>query len=64
MNSSLVVEGSAARLNGVADLSPSDAWAVGIGSGGTLLAHSNGSAWSPVTIPDPDFSAARTIHLG
>ncbi len=57
VNSSLVVKGSAAQLNGVADLSPTNAWAVGIGSGGALLAHWNGSAWSPVTIPDPDFSA-------
>jgi hypothetical protein len=56
VNTSLVVTGSAAQLNGVADLSPTNAWAVGKGRGGSLLAHWNGSAWSSVTIPDPDFS--------
>ena len=56
MNSSLVVTGSAAQLNGVVDLSPANAWAVGLGSGGALLEHWNGSAWSTVTIPDPDFT--------
>jgi len=56
VNSSLVVTGSAAQLNGVVDLSPANAWAVGLGSGGALLEHWNGSAWSTVTIPDPDFT--------
>ncbi len=44
VNSSLVVTGSAAQLNGVVDLSPANAWAVGLGSGGALLEHWNGSA--------------------
>ncbi len=56
VNSSLVVTGSAAQLNGVVDLSPANAFAVGLGSGGSLLEHWNGSAWSTVTIPDPDFT--------
>jgi hypothetical protein len=55
VNSSLVVTGFVAELTGVADLSPTDAWAVGEGNS-TLLEHWNGSAWSSVTIPDPDFT--------
>jgi hypothetical protein len=55
VNSSLVVKGFVAELTGVADLSPTDAWAVGEGNG-ALLEHWNGSAWSSVTIPDPDFT--------
>ena len=55
VNSSLVVKGFVAELTGVADLSPTDAWAVGEGNG-PLLEHWNGSAWSSVTIPDPDFT--------
>ena len=55
VNSSLVVTGFVAELTGVADLSPTNAWAVGTGNG-ALLEHWNGSAWSSVTIPDPDFT--------
>jgi hypothetical protein len=55
VNSSLVVTGFVAELTGVADLSPTDAWAVGEGNS-ALLEHWNGSAWSSVTIPDPDFT--------
>jgi len=55
VNSSLVVTGFVAELTGVADLSPTDAWAVGKGNS-ALLEHWNGSAWSSVTIPDPDFT--------
>ena len=55
VNSSLVVKGFVAELTGVADLSPTNAWAVGTGNG-TLLEHWNGSAWSSMTIPDPDFT--------
>jgi hypothetical protein len=55
VNSSLVVTGFVAELTGVADLSPTDAWAVGKGNS-TLLEHWNGSTWSSVAIPDPDFS--------
>ncbi len=55
VNSSLVVTGFVAELTGVADLSPTDAWAVGKGNS-ALLEHWNGSAWSSATIPDPDFT--------
>jgi len=55
VNSSLVVKGFVAELTGVADLSPTNAWAVGIGNG-AILEHWNGSAWSSVTVPDPDFT--------
>ena len=55
VNSSLVVKGFVAELTGVADLSPTNAWAVGTGNG-AILEHWNGSAWSSVTVPDPDFT--------
>ena len=47
VNSAAAVTGYAAQLTGVADLSPSNAWAVGQGAAGTLLEHWNGTAWSP-----------------
>jgi hypothetical protein len=56
VNSSRVVTGYVAELTGVADLSPTDAWAVGEGGTGVILENWNGAAWSPVTIPDPDFT--------
>jgi hypothetical protein len=56
VNTSSVVTGYAADLTGVVDLSPSNAWAVGVGGTGTLLEHWNGPTWSVVTVPDPDFS--------
>ena len=56
VNSSLVVTGSFAELTGVADLSPSNAWAVGQGGSGGLLEHWNGTAWSSVALPDPNFT--------
>jgi hypothetical protein len=56
VNSSLVVTGQAAGLTGVADLSPTNAWAVGEGGTGGLLEHWNGTAWSSVALPDPNFS--------
>jgi hypothetical protein len=56
VNSSLVVTGQFAELTGVADLSPSDAWAVGVGGSGGLLEQWNGSVWSSVTLPDPNFT--------
>jgi hypothetical protein len=55
VNSSLVVTGFVAELTGVADLSPTDAWAVGEGNS-ALVEHWNGSSWSSVAIPDPDFT--------
>ncbi len=55
VTSSPVVTGLNARLTGVADLSPSNAWAVGEGSTGPLLEHWNGTAWSAATVPDPGF---------
>jgi hypothetical protein len=51
------IQGSAAGLTGVVDLSPGNAWAVGNGATGELLEHWNGTAWSVVTLPDPDFHA-------
>jgi hypothetical protein len=56
VNSSLVVTGEAAELTGVADLSPTNAWAVGEGGTGGLLEHWNGAAWSSVALPDPNFT--------
>ena len=48
---------STAELNAVLDLSPVNAYAVGLGSGSTLE-HWNGTAWSPVTLPDAAFEPA------
>ena len=48
--------GLRSRLTGVVDLSPTNAWAVGEGSTSGLIEHWNGTAWSAVTLPDPDFS--------
>jgi hypothetical protein len=56
VNSSLVVTGQGAGLTGVADLSPSNAWAVGQGGTGGLLEHWNGTAWGSVALPDPNFT--------
>ena len=53
VNSSRVVTGFVAQLNGVADLSPTDAWAVGKGGGSTLIEHWNGASWSIVPSPTP-----------
>ena len=55
VNSSLVVTGYTAELTGVADLSPTNAWAVGEANG-SLLEHWTGTTWSLVAIPDPDFT--------
>jgi hypothetical protein len=55
VNSSLVVTGYAAELSGVVDLSPSNAWAVGVANS-SLLEHWNGTTWSQVAMPDPDFT--------
>jgi len=56
VNSSLVVTGSFAELTGVVDLSPTDAWAVGVGGSDGLLEQWNGSVWSSVALPDPNFT--------
>jgi hypothetical protein len=56
VNSSLVVTGSFAELTGVVDLSPTDAWAVGVGGSGGLLENWNGNVWSSVALPDPNFT--------
>jgi hypothetical protein len=55
-NSVDAITGSAARLTGVADLSPTNAWAVGQGNAGGLAEHWNGTAWSVVKLPDPNFT--------
>jgi hypothetical protein len=56
VNSSLVVTGSFAELTGVVDLSPTDAWATGVGGSGGLLEQWNGSVWSSVALPDANFT--------
>jgi hypothetical protein len=48
--------GQGVQLNGVVDLSSTDAWAVGNSSG--LVEHWNGTTWSLVTLPDPSFTPA------
>jgi hypothetical protein len=55
VNSSAVVTGFVAELNGVVDLSPTNAWAIGKASG-PIAEHWNGTTWSAVTLPDPDFT--------
>ncbi len=50
------VTGQGVELNGVVDLSSTDAWAVGGSSG--LVEHRNGKTWSLVTLPDPNFTPA------
>jgi hypothetical protein len=52
------ITGSAAGLRGVADLGPSDAWAVGEGATGGLAEHWNGTTWSVVPLPDSAFTSA------
>lgn len=56
VNSASAITGFGARLNGVVDLSPVNAWAVGEGTTGTLIDHWNGTAWSAVPVPDANFS--------
>jgi hypothetical protein len=51
------VSGFTAELNAVLDLSPVNAYAVGLGSAPTVE-HWNGTAWSPVTLPDASFEPA------
>jgi hypothetical protein len=46
-----------AELNAVLDLSPVNAYAVGLGSA-PKLEHWNGTAWSAVTLPDASFEPA------
>ena len=41
------------RLEGVAAVSAKDVWAVGVGPGGTLTEHWNGTQWSIVPSPNP-----------
>ena len=53
------ITGSAARLTGVADLGPKNAWAVGEGSTGGLAEHWNGSTWTVVPLPDSAFTPAN-----
>jgi hypothetical protein len=46
--------GSKSIMDGVADLSPTNAWAVGRSRGArALVEHWDGTAWSIVTVPDP-----------
>jgi hypothetical protein len=55
VNTSLALSGEVAQLTGVVDVSPGNAWAVGHGTAGPLLAHWNGTSWSSVPLPDPGF---------
>jgi hypothetical protein len=63
VNTSSVSTGFGARLTGVVDLSPGNAWAVGEGATGALLEHWNGSTWSTVPLPDTGFSAGSGESL-
>ena len=58
VNSLDAITGFAARLTGVVDMSPTNAWAVGEGASGGLAEHWNGSAWTVATLPDPSFTPA------
>jgi hypothetical protein len=54
--------GSKSTLNGVVDLSASNAWAVGRSRSATALAeHWNGSAWSVVPVPTPAGAASSQL---
>jgi hypothetical protein len=54
--------GRTSTLNGVADFSPSDAWAVGEGSNARPLAeHWDGTAWSTGTLPTPVAPPGSTL---
>jgi hypothetical protein len=56
VNSKDAITGYAAGLNGVVDLSLTNAWAVGESGSGGLIEHWNGNAWSTVTLPDSAFT--------
>jgi hypothetical protein len=53
---------SGASAEGVADISPSDAYAIGDSAATAVgsLAHWNGAAWSPVTLPLPANANSNT----
>ena len=53
---------SGASAEGVADISPSDAYAIGDSAATAVgsLAHWNGTAWSPVTLPLPANANSNT----
>jgi hypothetical protein len=54
--------GSKSTLNGVAALSPTNAWAVGRGRNAAALAeHWNGTAWSVVQVPTPAGAASSQL---
>src|SRR6476660_2307681 len=55
-----VVSGPGLGLNGVADLSPANAWAVGIRG---TVEHWNGTAWSNVAVPSPNPSYPAGANL-
>jgi hypothetical protein len=55
-----VVSGPGATLNGIVDLSPSNAWAVGLGG---EVEHWDGTAWSSVTVPSPNPSDTAGNNL-
>lgn len=44
-----------ASLNGVLDLSPANAYAIGMTRTSALIEHWNGTSWSQLTLPDPSF---------
>jgi hypothetical protein len=44
-------------LHGVSAISSTDAWMVGVGRGGTLILHWNGTAWSRTPSPSPGLHA-------
>jgi hypothetical protein len=55
-----VVSGPGLTINGIVDLSPSDAWAVGLGGD---VEHWDGTAWSSVTVPSPNPSDTAGNNL-
>jgi alpha-tubulin suppressor-like RCC1 family protein len=62
-------KGRMPTIRGVVDLSPSDGWAVGYGTGGstnddrTLIEHWNGSTWAIVPSPNPMGGTAGNDEL-
>jgi hypothetical protein len=49
------VSAGGASLTGVLDLSPTNAYAIGMTRTSALAEHWNGTSWSSVTLPDPNF---------
>ena len=48
-------------LQDVADISPTDAWAVGAGGYSVAVQHWDGTAWSPVKAPSPGYNYVNGV---